>query len=96
MLMQIRVIDGVAYLTQTDTSWTEPELVTLYWKTEAPAMIELDNLFVQMMGAAYYIHAFGKNIPCNPVEVYPSKKSVLPLTRPSKRHVWKNGEWRKS
>ena len=95
-MFRTKLKDGMLYLTDAQLGYFEPEWVTLFWKTEAPADPQLDNLEVQMMGAAYYVTAYGgRRISVNPTEIYPSHKEVMKMTPPSKKHVWKNGEWRK-
>jgi hypothetical protein len=88
-----KVIDGKVYLCNIDTMCFEPKYIISYWLTNTPAHDELNNLPVYELAGAKYVKMFGKDIAVNPIADYAEFTETMPVKRPSKRHVWKYGEW---
>lgn len=84
------IVNGKMYAMESSPSWLEPVLITSYWPISTPA---LEIYAGKTIRDGYYIQVDGKRIAANLPSECAEFTQIIPIKRPSAKHVWHNGEW---
>jgi len=93
--MKTELRNKKVYVTDSQSGYFKPEIVTNFWLTDGDPTIIPDNMEVEKWNSCFLVKTEFKTISLHLKNEYPEFTEIVPMKKPGKNYTWNYGEWRK-